>query len=221
MKKIYIVSIVLFLLGLQYVSAQESDKKALDVLEKVATKTKALSGFFTDYQFDLTDLADSANNRTYYGKMWYCNGKYKMEMLGQVIFSDGKTNWVYQEEVDEVTITDYSEEEKNSMIDPNYLLENYNTDYTCRFVSDKFERNRPLVEVHLFPKDIEHSLYSRIKLRIDKSAVRLYEFTFVAKAGVEYKVTLNKFKADNSITEEKVSFNGDLYPEAEIIDMRE
>ncbi|MDA3911119.1 MAG: outer membrane lipoprotein carrier protein LolA [Bacteroidales bacterium] len=211
----------LFLAISTILSAQESDQKALGVLDKLAEKTNALEGFYTEYSFTMEDLADDENTATYNGKMWYREEGYKLEMMGQTIYTDGSTNWVYQEDIEEVTITDYSEEETSNLIDPSFLLENYSTNYVCRFVADKFEHNRPLVEIHLFPKDIEDSDYSRIILKIDKTKNELYEFTFVGNEGLNFIIRLNSFDSNNSVTADMVKFNKTNFPDADIIDMRD
>lgn len=221
MKKIHIITLAFILLGMvNMLSAQESDKKALDILENVSANMKAHPGFYVEYTFTFEDLADSTM-KSFRGKMWYLNGNYKMDMMDQILFSDGTTNWVYQKEIQEVNISDFTEEETNSMIDPNALLENYATDYKCRFVSDRFINNRPLIEIHLFPSLLKESTYSRIKVKIDKNKNQLYEFTFVGKEGVNYSVTINKMDNKTSVTENMVHFNKSLFPNAEIIDMRD
>lgn len=203
-------------------SAQESDQKALEILEKLAKKTDAMKGFYTAYTLLVEDLADEKNNLQYSGEIWYLGDKYKMIMMGQVLYSDGTTNWVYQEDIDEVTVTSFSEEEQSeNLIDPYFLIENYAKDYTCRFVADKFENNRPLVEIHLFPNDIEESTYSRIKLKIDKSQNELYEFTLVGNEGINYIIQLNKFDGITPVSADIVTFKESDYPDAEIIDMRD
>jgi len=224
MKKYKQISILIFAglcFAMSTISAQESDQKALDVLDKLANKTNALDGFYTEYTFTMEDLADKENTVNYTGKMWYRKEGYKLEMMGQTIFTDGNTNWVYQEDIEEITITDYSEEETSNLIDPTFLLENYSTNYVCRFVADKFEHNRPLVEIHLFPKAIEDSDYSRIKLKIDKTQNELYEFTFVGNEGMNFIIRLDAFDGNNSVTADMVKFSKTNFPEAEIIDMRD
>ncbi len=225
MKKIKLIQLF-FLAGLLLaintaLSAQESNQKAIDILDKLAKKTNAIDGFYTEYTFTMEDLADAENSASYDGKMWYRDDGYKLEMMGQTIYTDGSTNWVYQEDIEEITITNYSEEETSNLIDPSFLLENYSTDYVCRFIADKFEYNRPLVEIHLFPKDIENSDYSRIKLKIDKTKNELYEFTFVGNEGINFIIRLNSFDGNNSISADIVTFNKANFPDAEIIDMRD
>jgi outer membrane lipoprotein-sorting protein len=213
----------LLILGISFteINAQESDPKALEILEKVANKTRNLPGFYTEFVVSVKDLADPENNQSFDGKIWYKEGKYKMEMLEQIIFSDGKTNWVYQGDIEEISITNYVKDEESMLIDPFFLLENFGRDYVCRFISDKFENNRALISVDLFPNTLDKTTYSRIKLKLDKTKHELYEFTLVGNEGVNYTVTLVSFNGKAQISDEKVSFDSKLFPEAEIIDMRD
>ncbi|MFO7879178.1 MAG: LolA family protein [Bacteroidota bacterium] len=218
MKRFLFISIMALAFA-GFANAQESDQKALDIMEEVAEETKSYDGFYVEFTFSIHNLRDSTKQATD-GKMWFHDKSYKLDMMNSVIHSDGETNWVYQEETGEVNITEHNEEETTSFINPYRFLDNFADEYTCRFVSDRFINNRPLVEVHLFPNDIEESTFSRIKLRLDKTKKELFDFTFVGKEGVNYTITINKLVSSKPVTKEMVSFNKSDYPDAEIIDMR-
>ena len=218
MKKLITIIIASFIFcGLAF--SQESDKKALNLLEKVAKKTKSFQGFHVEFTFTVNNLHDSTK-QSFDGDFWFRDKDYKLDMMNSVIYTDGETNWVYQEETGEVNITEHSENETSEFINPYSFLENYEEDYTCRFVSDKFVHNRPIVEIHLFPEDIESSNYSRIVLKIDKSKNELYQFIFAGNEGVNYMITVRQLNTSKPVTKEDVTFNKSDYPDAEIIDMR-
>jgi len=218
MKKFTLIPILIF--AIVFVAkAQPSDQKALDIMEDVAEKTKSYNGFYVEFTFSIHNLRDSSHQATD-GKMWFHDKSYKLDMMGSVIHSDSETNWVYQEETGEINITEYSEDETSSFINPYRFLDNYADEYTCRFVSDKFVNGKPLVEVHLFPNENEESTFSRIKIRMDKTQKALYDFTFVGKEGVNYTITINTLDTSKPVTEDMVNFTKSDYPNAEIIDMR-
>ncbi|MEA3447038.1 MAG: hypothetical protein U9Q98_01120 [Bacteroidota bacterium] len=219
MRKYAIILSMLFVF-IGHSNAQKSDSKAVNLLNEVAEEIKNYHGFHIEFTFGIDNLRDSTK-QFYNGEIWFKDKAYKLDMMGSVIHSDGKTtNWVYQEETGEINITPYNEEETSTFINPYRFLENFETEYTCRFISDKFVNNRPLVELHLFPNDIEASNYSRIKIKIDKAKKELYEFTFVGNEGVNYIITVNKLHTDKAVTTDMVKFNKEYYPDAEIIDMR-
>ena len=218
MKKLFTILLLTIFIG-GFAFAQESDQKALDLLEKVAKKTKSFQGFHVKFTFTVNNLHDSTK-KSFEGDFWFRDKNYKLDMMNSIIYTDGETNWVYQEETGEVNITEHNENETSNFINPYSFLENYEEDYTCRFVSDKFVHNRPIVEIHLFPEDIESSNYSRIVLKINKTKNELYQFVFAGNEGVNYMITVNQLDTRKPVTKEYVSFKKSDYPDAEIIDMR-
>ncbi len=218
--KRYVILLSLLLVFAGNAFSQDSDSKAVNILNEVADNVKSYDGFHIEFTFGIDNLRDSTK-QFHDGEIWFRDKAYKLDMMGTVIHSDGKkTNWVYQEEIGEINITPYNEEETSTFINPYRFLDNFETEYTCRFISDKFVNNRPLVEIHLFPNDIEESNYSRIIIKIDKAKKELYEFTFVGNEGVNYIITINKLHTDKPVTAGMVEFNKEDYPDAEVIDMR-
>lgn len=202
-----------------YVFAQESDDKALDILSKLAGKSDAYSEFYTEFTFRVESKKDS-NTNSFGGEMWYKDGDYRLDINETVVYSDGETNWTYLKDIEEVNITENMEDE-SSLIDPHYLLNNYETAFKCRFISDKFEHNRPLYEIDMYPVDIESATYSRLKLFIDKAKNELFAFVYMGKDGTDYRITMKKTDISSAIPDSVIHFSKDAYPNAEIIDMRE
>lgn len=155
----------------------------------------------------------------YPGKAWYRGDRYKLDLMGQMVFSDGKTNWTYLKDAEEINITDANANDA-AIFNPQSLLSNFTKDYKCRWISDKFVSNRAIVEIDLYPIKIEGKKYSKITLRIDKTKVQLYTVHYVGKDGVSYLVEIDKFLENPAIADKDIVFNTATFPGAEVIDMR-
>jgi outer membrane lipoprotein-sorting protein len=197
----------------------QSDAEAISILDKLSEKSATYETLCLEFDFIIEDV-QNASLDTFPGVFNYNAGKYRLDVIGQVIFSDGKTSWTYLKEVEEINITESNASSEPGFFDPITLLENYKTEYKCRFISDRFVRNRPLVEIDLYPINIDDKDYSRITLYIDKSKVQLYSAKYLGKDGVSYIVEFHTFKVNSGVSLDSVTFNELDYPDAEIIDMR-
>lgn len=218
----YFIMKFIVLIGLLFgslFSFGQSDAEAIRILDKLSEKSATYQTLCLEFDFIIEDVQNNTVD-TFPGVFNYNTGKYRLDLIGQVIFSDGKTSWTYLKEVEEINITESSSSSEPGFFDPITLLENYKTEYKCRFISDRFVRNRPLVEIDLYPINIDDKDYSRITLHIDKAKMQLYSVNYIGKDGVSFLVEFHTFNINPKISIDSVTFRESDYPDAEIIDMR-
>ncbi|MBO7133864.1 MAG: outer membrane lipoprotein carrier protein LolA [Bacteroidales bacterium] len=190
----------------------------METLDQVAAKTEKYIGLKIDFTMYVENL-HNAKRDSYKGSAIYKSGLYKMDIMGQVVYSDGKTNWTYLKDAEEINITNNSENEA-FMTNPQAILKDYKSKFKVNYISDKFEKNRALMEFDFFPKQIDNKKYSKITIRIDKTKKQIFSVRYVGKDGVNYLVEIDKMLENPTIQDSEVKFNKTLYPDAEIIDMR-
>ena len=215
MKKVTLLIISLFATLL--LVAQGSVPQ-MEVLDQVAAKTEKYVGLKIDFTMYVENL-HNAKRDSYKGNAVYKTGLYKMDIMGQVVYSDGKTNWTYLKDADEINVTNNSENEA-FMTNPQAILKDYKNKFKVNFVSDKFEKNRALLEFDFIPKQIDNKKYSKITIRIDKTKKQIFSVRYVGKDGVNYLIEIDKMLENPTITDAEVKFNKASYPDAELIDMR-
>ena len=215
MKKVTLLIISLFATLL--LVAQGSVPQ-MEILDQVAAKTEKYVGLKIDFTLYVENL-HNAKRDSYKGNAIYKTGLYKMDIMGQVVYSDGKTNWTYLKDADEINITNNSDNEA-FMTNPQAILKDYKSKFKVNFISDKFEKNRALLEFDFFPKQIENKKYSKITIRIDKTKKQIFSVRYVGKDGVNYLIEIDKMLENPTISDSEVKFSKALYPDADIIDMR-
>lgn len=188
------------------------------LLEQTAAKTEKYTSLKIDFNMTVENL-HNAKRETYSGNAAYRNGLYKMDIMGQVVFSDGKTNWTYLKDAEEINITTNTGN-TNVMTNPKALLHNYKDNYKVNYISDKFEKNRALVEYDLIPKKIEDKKFSKITLKIDKAKKQIYSIRYVGKDGMNYLIEIYKLVENPTIADSEIKYSSSLFPGAEVIDMR-
>lgn len=215
MKKVTLLIISLFATLL--LVAQGSVPQ-MEILDQVAAKTEKYVGLKIDFTLYVENL-HNAKRDSYKGNAIYKTGLYKMDIMGQVVYSDGKTNWTYLRDAEEISITNNGDNEA-FMTNPQAILKDYKSKFKVNFISDKFEKNRALLEFDFFPKQIENKKYSKITIRIDKTKKQIFSVRYVGKDGVNYLIEIDKMLENPTISDSEVKFSKALYPNADIIDMR-
>ncbi|MBO7571773.1 MAG: outer membrane lipoprotein carrier protein LolA [Bacteroidales bacterium] len=215
MKKVTLLIISLFAALLL---AAQGAVPQMETLDQVAAKTEKYVGLKIDFTMYVENL-HNAKRESYKGNAIYKSGLYKMDIMGQVVYSDGKTNWTYLKDAEEINITNNGDNEA-FMTNPQAILKDYKSKFKVNFISDKFEKNRALLEFDFFPKQIENKKYSKITIRIDKTKKQIFSVRYVGKDGVNYLIEIDKMLENPTIADSEVKFSKSLYPDAELIDMR-
>jgi len=215
MKKIILVlSIILFYAN----SFSQNDAAATALLDEIAAKADRYTSLKVDFKMFVENLQTKKRD-SYSGSAAYKAGYYKLDIMGQIVHSDGKTNWTYLKDAEEINITDNSENQAD-MMNSKTILKDYKNKSKIKYISDKFEANRPLVEIDMYPKVIEDKKYSKITLKVDKTKKQIYSARYVGKDGVSYLIEIQKFLENPSIPDTEIKYSNNLYPDAEVIDMR-
>jgi outer membrane lipoprotein-sorting protein len=215
MKKLITLICVAFI-GI--VGFSQNDVAAITLLDEVSAKTERYSSLKIEFNMYIENLQSGKRDK-YVGAASYKSGLYKLDIMGQVVYSDGETNWTYLKDAEEVNITDNADNE-TVMMNPQSLLKDYKTTYKVKYVADKFEQNRPLVEIDLIPKSIEGKKYTKISVKIDKIKKQIYSVRYVGKDGVSYLIEVYKFFENPIIPDTEIKYSESLFPDAEVIDMR-
>ena len=219
MKNLKICKLIIILMLISiYGFAQENNTAAINLLDEVAAKMDKYSTLKIEFILEI-DNGQSGKTENHSGQAIYKNGLYKMDLMGQIIFSDGKTNWTYLKDAEEVNITSNSSKQE-LLVNPKNVLKNYKSEFKIKQISDKFEKNRALVEIDLYPKKIDDKKFSRLNLKVDKTQMQIYSIKYVGKDGVNILITITKFVENPQIADSEVKYSDNLFPEAEVIDMR-
>ena len=196
----------------------QNDAAATALLDEVSAKTERYSSLKIEFNMFIENLKDGKREQ-YKGSAAYKSGLYKLDIMGQIVFSDGKTNWTYLKDAEEVNITDNADNQE-AMLNPQTLLKDYKSSFKVRYIADKFESNRPLVEIDLIPKTIENKKYTKITVKIDKTKKQIYSARYVGKDGVSYLIEIYKFVENPSLSDSEIKYSDAQFPDAEVIDMR-
>lgn len=216
----------LFFLFLNYLNfAQtevEKDPKAKVILDKVSTTTKTYSTITAEYTLIIFDK-DKKKVEEQNGKIELKGDKFKLEIPGNIIVSDGKTIWNYNKDAKEVIIKNYdSNEDKNETITPNNFFTIYESGYKYKY--DKKETVGKILcdVVNLYPAiKPEKKKYHTIKLYIDSKKNQIVQAKVLMKNGEVYVYNVKKFIPNTAIADSYFVFDTKGLKSDQIVDERE
>jgi outer membrane lipoprotein-sorting protein len=216
MRKIGFLTVFALLFSVVY--AQQSDEKALKILDKVSQNMRTYKTIYAEFGLELKNSQENVDDKRG-GKIWVKGNKYKIDMGNTQTYFDGKNIWTYIKESNEVNITSPDDEDGDA-INPAKIFDIYKEGYKVRFVQDRFEDTRPLYVIDLFPKDRNKS-YSRIRLKIDKSKNEIYEFDRFDKDGNIYMIKLFRLYKNKPLNDSMFVFDKKKHPGVEVVDLRD
>jgi outer membrane lipoprotein carrier protein len=192
------------------------DPKALEVLEAMSKKYKAVPAFEANISYTLTNEVEKINEE-FKGKMVVKGDKYRLVLPEQEVINDGKTLWTYLPEAKEVNIDNF--DPTSDDLNPSKIFEVYKKGFKYLHMGDATEAGVLCDVVDLVPEK-KDAQYFKIRMNISKKDKSIQNFTMFDKSGNRYKYTISKFTPNAAITDTYFTFDAKKYPGVEIIDLR-
>jgi outer membrane lipoprotein-sorting protein len=217
MKKIMIILSAFLALNIANAVAQD-DAKAKAILDEVSAKNKTYASIKASFSYNLENK-DAKINETQEGTISIKGKKYRLEIAGQEVISDGKSVWTYLKDANEVQINT-AEEPAADAITPTNIFTIYEKGFKYKFEGEKTENGKAVFVINLNPTDVKGKPYHTVKLSIDKASKQINSIKVLSKDGNNYTYTVKSFTPNAEMPESTFTFNTAKYPKVEVIDLR-
>jgi outer membrane lipoprotein carrier protein len=219
MKKVY--TLLAFATTVLVAGAQtnptKNDPDAKKILDKVSAKFKT----FKSPQASFTYQVENAQGKvlsTKKGTVSMKGSKYKVNMSGLEIFSDGKTSWSYDKSANEVTVNGV-DGGGNGMTPQKMFTNFYDKDFYYKLNGEKKMGGKTVQEIEMTPTDKSRPFH-KVYIYVDKAASTIYSAKFLEKSGNRYSYTINTLKPTATISDAEFAFDKKKYPGVEVVDLR-
>ena len=192
------------------------DPKALEILEAMSKKYKAIPSFEASFSYTLTNEIEKVNEE-FKGRMVVQGDKYRLILPEQEVINNGNTVWTYLPEAKEVNIDNFDPSSED--LNPSKFYEIYKKGFKYLYLEDKTEGGVLCEVVDLVPEKRD-AQYFKVRMNIVKKDKSIHSWTMFDKAGNLYKYTITKFTPAAKIDESTFSFDAKKYPGVEIVDLR-
>lgn len=206
MKKIFLFSLIIC-----FSVASAQDKKATALLNDVADKIQSFDNIMIDFEYKMVNKSQNINE-TMNGMLLSKEEKYKLNVAGQQIISDGKTMWTYLESVNEVQINEPMDDDES--FNPRTFLKSWSERFKVKLLTERDH----VALLELTPKEV--SSITKVNVRVDKNKMQLLSLTMFDGNGSEFQYSIKRFVTNQIISDNEFSFDPRNYPGIEIIDLR-
>ncbi len=200
------------------VNVQAQDQQAVDILNKVSSKTKAYDDFSAKFTMNLVDV-QSDINLTKTGNIIVAGDKYRVKLDNDVVIGDGETRWTYQAESNEVYV-DYEVEDDGTGLNPSKIFTIWESGFKQFYEGEKSMDGKQVHQINLHPLKPDQTNYHTVKVFVDKAKLELVKVEVAGKEGDTYIYKMLDFKSNQNISAGQLAFNKSDFPGAEVIDMR-
>ncbi|MFD0767065.1 outer membrane lipoprotein carrier protein LolA [Mucilaginibacter lutimaris] len=203
----------------------QKDNDAKLILNKLSKQYRSYDAVKTDYSLTI-DNQQANVKETYTGTLITRSktNKYKViayaagtKKVMQDIISDGKNQWTYLKDANEVQLSaaDNSEEGFN----PAKIFTLYEKGYKYIYTGQQKLAGKTYQVIDLTPEDSKKTFF-KVRLMIDKLKNQLYSAQIFDKNGSKYTYTLRAFTPNYKVAESAFIFDKKAYPGVEVVDLR-
>jgi len=223
MKKILIISALIINSTFGIVTAQEDknvkDPKAKVILDKLSAQNKSYKSIEAEFEYKLVNTADGIDE-TQSGKILFSGNKYKLNIAGQEIVSDGETMWTFIADADEVQISEVPEEAEgdDSFLNPSSIFTLYEKGFKYTYDKEESVNGKTVDVIRLYPDNPEEKSFHTIILKVIQENTQIHSMTIKSKDGNNFTYVLKTFKPNAPIN--ATSFKFDESKAGDVIDLR-
>ncbi|MCK9160018.1 MAG: outer-membrane lipoprotein carrier protein LolA [Bacteroidaceae bacterium] len=198
--------------------AGQSNKvnEAKKVLNRVATTFRSAGGVNAKFTIKIEGkdrrIVHSNGSIQLKGKRFVLNSN------GMITWYNGKTQWTYSKENDEVNVSIPTKEELQS-INPYALLYAYQKDYVCRFGNIKSFAGKAVTEILLTAIKPDQN-YQKVVLYVMNKTYQPLFIKLQSVDGSQTEISIVSYKTNLKYADDIFIFYSSKYPNAEIIDLR-
>lgn len=218
MKKIAITLLALGLLFNSSLFAQ--DPKAKGILDKLSDKAKTYSSMSAKFDYTLYNKSENLEE-VQHGSLMTQGEKYKFEIAGQVIISDGKTVWTVLEDAEEVQVNNVpTDEESEEYINPITVLTLWEKGFKFKYDKQETIEGTVLDIINLYPEKADEKSFHTVKLYVDQKKMEVRKIVIKGKDGTDFIYTIKQFEPNKNMNAQLFKFSTTEHPEFEVIDLR-
>lgn len=195
----------------------DSDPAAKTILNRVSAKYKSYRTSAADFVF----TAENSQGRVLSkknGRLEAKGDKYRLNLDGDVSFSDGPNMYHYDKAANEVMISRVNP--NDNMLTPQKLFTNfYEKDFLFKLNEEVAKGGKTIQVVELTPVD-KTLPYFKVLLEIEKATSRISSARVFEKNGNRYLYQVTSFTANSQIPDSRFKFDRNQFKGAEIVDLR-
>ncbi len=194
-----------------------SDPDAKVILDKVSATFKTYKTVTANFTLTITNAANKVEGSKS-GIIYMKGSKYRVNISGQEIYSDGANIWTYDKSANEVQLTKF-DAASNTITPQKMFTDFYDKDFLYKLNDEKKEGGKLIQEIELTPIDKTKPFF-KVLIYVDKATSNIVSSKVFEKNGNHYIYKVTNMKTNTTLPDSLFTFDSKKYPKAEIIDLR-
>lgn len=212
-----LLSLMITIFGAIGYAHAQFDGVSKKILDKMSANYQTFNTIEADVMLSADDSGHNPVTNTGKVALERMSGKFKIDLGGQEIISNGATQWTILKDQAEIQVNDANRDDNS--LNPATIFTFYKTGYKGNFTGTSKLGNRSFDDITLVPTDTKQNI-SKIDIRVDKASNLIYDAIVFDKNGGKYIYTIKKLTVNNPIPYSTFIFNKNNYPSMEIVDLR-
>ncbi len=195
----------------------KNDADAKKVLDAVSAKFKSFKTVTAKFNLKIENSAGKVQGSKS-GVVNLKGTKYRINITGQEIYSDGNTTWTYDKSGNEVQINKV--EKSATTITPQKMFTNfYDKDFLYKTNPDVKIGGKLMQEIELTPIDKSKTFF-KVLVAVDKASNTIRQTKVFEKNGNRYTYSIVSMTTNSTLPDAIFVFDAKKYPKVEVVDLR-
>jgi outer membrane lipoprotein-sorting protein len=195
----------------------KNDADAKKVLDAVSAKFKSFKTVTAKFNLKIENSAGKVQGSKS-GIVNLKGTKYRINVTGQEIYSDGNTTWTYDKSGNEVQINKV--DKSATTITPQKMFTNfYDKDFLYKTNPDVKIGGKLMQEIELTPIDKSKTFF-KVLVAIDKATNTIRQTKVFEKNGNRYTYSIVSMITNTTLPDALFVFDAKKYPKVEVVDLR-
>ena len=194
----------------------QNDAKSKNILAQLSKNYKSYKTITADVAFTINNRQENIKEEQK-GKVYLKGNKFRIEMGGQLILSDGKDIWTFLKDLNEVNISTF--EPGADELSPTNIFTIYEKGFQSYYIGEAENGAVKLHTIDLVPTDKEKSFF-KIRINVDQKKNQIVDATIFDKNGTLYTYAIKNFVPNSVIPDTNFVFDTKKYPDVEVVDLR-
>jgi outer membrane lipoprotein carrier protein len=195
----------------------KNDADAKKILDAVSSKFKSFKTVTAKFNLKIENAAGKVQGSKT-GTVNLKGTKYKINITGQDIYSDGNTTWTYDKSSNEVQINNV--DRSTTTITPQKMFTNfYDKDFLYKTNNDVKIGGKTMQEIELTPIDKSKTFF-KVLVDVDKATQTIRQTKVFEKNGNCYTYSIVTMRTNAALPDPTFVFDAKQYPKVEVVDLR-
>jgi len=193
----------------------QKDNRAKTILDAMSKQYQSLKSYQAVFSFT---TEGGGAKETLKGDLSVKDGKFRLKLGGQDVYSDGKAMYTYVKETNEVNVQETDNSTANDL-NPARIYTMYQRGFTYKFLKETKQAGRTLEVIELTP-DKKDAQVARVQISVDKITKSIKNWRITDKTGKRTTYTISAFKPNIVLSDSYFVFDKGKYPGVEVVDLR-